>query len=409
MTVNVGDRAGSGPAEQVAELETALEQLRVVEEELRLLNRELEARVEERAAELDRERALLRAVVAQMPSGLIVAEAPSGRVVRVNAHAERILRAPLPPAAGVADYGSVRGYRADGSRVEPEEWPLYRSVRHGEIVSGEQIGLELGDGTRGVVEASSAPVRDASGRIVAAVLLFADVTERDRRERIEREFVTNAAHELLTPLAAITSAVEVLQAGAKEDPHQRDRFLAHAERETARLARLSRALLILARAQLGTEPPRTELIPLAPLLHEIACGLHPAAAVALDVDCPPELALVTNRELASQVFVNLGTNAAKHTRRGSILFRARRQGEADVVVDVIDSGSGVGEEERPRVFDRFYRANPARGASGQGSGLGLAIARAAVEALGGTIDLSSHPGAGTTVRVVLPGGELIRS
>ena len=84
-----------------------------------------------------------------------------------------------------------------------------------------------------------------------ALLVIDDLTEQERRELAEREFVSNAAHELRTPLTTIIGAVEVLQAGAKEDPVERDRFLAHIERESGRLARLARAMLTLARAHAG--------------------------------------------------------------------------------------------------------------------------------------------------------------
>ena len=107
------------------------------------------------------------------------------------------------------------------------------------------------------------------------LIVLDDLTEQERRELAEREFVSNAAHELRTPLTTIIGAVEVLQAGAKDDPVERDRFLGHIEREAARLARLARALLTLARAHAGQEQPRSEPIALRPLLQEVADDLRP--------------------------------------------------------------------------------------------------------------------------------------
>jgi two-component system phosphate regulon sensor histidine kinase PhoR len=237
--------------------------------------------------------------------------------------------------------------------------------------------------------------------------VFQDVTERESHERAEREFITNAAHELLTPLAAITSAVEVLQGGAKEDQDQRDRFLAHAERETARLGRLAKALLVLARAQMGIEAPRGELVELAPLLEEIASGLRPTPGVAVVVECPSELALLTNRELATQALVNVAENAAKFTAEGAIRIQARAAAPSGIVVEVSDSGSGIRVTDREHVFDRFYRSTEAP--AGDGFGLGLAIARQAVEALGGAIALDSLADRGTTVSMTFPGARLTSS
>src|SRR5205814_5833179 len=146
-----------------------------------------------------------------------------------------------------------------------------------------------------------------------ALLVIDDLTEQERRELSEREFVSNAAHELRTPLTTIIGAVEVLQAGAKEQPHERDRFLAHIEREAARLGRLAHALLALARAHAGQERPRLEPTPLEPLLREVADGLRPRDGVAVEVDCAPDVIASVNAGLLEQAIRNLGENAAKHT------------------------------------------------------------------------------------------------
>ena len=123
------------------------------------------------------------------------------------------------------------------------------------------------------------------------LIVLDDLTEQERRELAEREFVSNAAHELRTPLTTIIGAVEVLQAGAKEDPVERDRFLAHIEREAARLARLAHALLdARARARRARSARAREPIALEPLLREVADDLRPHDGVAVEVECAPELA-----------------------------------------------------------------------------------------------------------------------
>jgi signal transduction histidine kinase len=229
-----------------------------------------------------------------------------------------------------------------------------------------------------------------------ALLVVDDLTEQERRELAEREFVSNAAHELRTPLTTIIGAVEVLQAGAKEDPAERDRFLGHIEREAGRLARLARAMLTLARAHSGQEPPRIEAVELAPLLREVAAGLRPRAGVAVDVEVSDGLAVDANRDLLEQALRNLGENAAKHTARGSVALRAYRD-ENTVTVEVEDSGPGISPEVQRHVFDRFYRGER----DAHGFGLGLAIVRESVRTLGGRIELDSSPGDGTVFRILL--------
>jgi signal transduction histidine kinase len=229
-----------------------------------------------------------------------------------------------------------------------------------------------------------------------ALLVVDDLTEQERRELAEREFVSNAAHELRTPLTTIIGAVEVLQAGAKEDPAERDRFLGHIEREAGRLARLARAMLTLARAHSGQEPPRVDAVELAPLLRDVAAGLQPHAGVAVDVEVANGLAVEANRDLLEQALRNLGENAAKHTARGSIVLRAYGDGNT-VTIEVEDSGPGISPEVQRHVFDRFYRGER----DAHGFGLGLAIVRESVRTLGARIELDSAPGEGTVFRILL--------
>jgi signal transduction histidine kinase/HAMP domain-containing protein len=229
------------------------------------------------------------------------------------------------------------------------------------------------------------------------LIVLDDLTEQERRELAEREFVSNAAHELRTPLTTIIGAVEVLQAGAKDDPAERDRFLGHIEREAARLARLARALLTLARAHAGQEQPRSEPIALRPLLQEVADDLRPTAGVAVGIECPPELQAVVNRDLLEQVLRNLAENAAKHTQQGHVVLRAYATGNT-LRVEVEDTGIGMTSDTQRHVFDRFYRGQDR---DAEGFGLGLAIVRQTVRSLDGRIELDSAPGKGTRVRIVL--------
>ena len=236
----------------------------------------------------------------------------------------------------------------------------------------------------------------ARGR-TRALLLITDAGDRERREQQEREFIANAAHELQTPLTAIVGALDVLEAGAAEDPAERARFLQHLRRESERLVRLVQSLLLLARA---TSPPgvRVSAIPVRPLLEGIAAGLRPRDGVRVDVLARPELHVTGNPELVERAVSNLAENAVKHTRAGSILLSAR-SGRRGIVLEVSDTGSGMSAEERERATDRFYRGGN-RGADG--FGLGLAIVRQIAHALDGTLELESGAGKGTVARLILP-------
>jgi signal transduction histidine kinase len=250
------------------------------------------------------------------------------------------------------------------------------------------------DGNDRTLELIGLPARGDS----TAVIVVRDASERERADRAEREFVANAAHELRTPLAAITAAAEALDLGAKDVPADRDRFLAHLRRECERLTRLTDSLLVLARAQSGAEPPSTERIDVPALLKGIAGGLRPRRGVDVKVRCRDGVAIEANRALVEQALRNLAQNASKFTRQGRVELTA---GHSDgvVVLEVRDTGPGIPAAERERVFRRFYRTGRR---SSEGFGLGLAIVRESIRAAGGTVELMSEPNRGTAVRLTFP-------
>ncbi len=135
---------------------------------------------------LDLERARLAAVIENMPVGVILAEAPSGRLVLSNRRAEEIWRHPIIASSELAGYGAYRGFHADGRAYLPEEWPLARSIARGEEIQGEEIDFQRGDGAWGVMSVSSAPIYDRDKKLVAAVVSFADISERMEGERALR-------------------------------------------------------------------------------------------------------------------------------------------------------------------------------------------------------------------------------
>ena len=301
----------------------------------------------------------------------------------------------------VVHYTNAEARRLLGGRLAegdalPEPWPAFALRDFAQTLFGERstpahIHVTPDEHhAYGVVGIPSQPDTDW------ALLVIDDLTEQERRELAEREFVSNAAHELRTPLTTIIGAIEVLQAGAKDDPVERDRFLTHIERESGRLARLARAMLTLARAHAGTETPRVEPVAVAALLREIAAELRPHDGVSVDVEAPPDLMVESNHDLLEQALRNLGENAAKHTMRGSVVLRAYPRGNS-VTVEVEDSGPGMSPEVQRHVFDRFYRGER----DADGFGLGLAIVRETVRTLGGRIELDSSPGEGTVFRIVL--------
>jgi signal transduction histidine kinase len=236
-----------------------------------------------------------------------------------------------------------------------------------------------------------------------AVLVLDDISQHVSRAATERLFVQNAAHQLRTPLAGIANAVELLQAGAKEDPVARDRFLAHLERETHRLSRLARALLVLARAQSGVQAPRLDFVELEPVLKRIVDRLDVRREVTVHVSCAPTLAAFAEPDLLEEALAALAENAVRHTYRGTITLRGIARDDGNVDIEVEDSGEGILPEHQELLFDPFFRA----AADGDGFGLGLSIAAQAIAALGATLTLDSSPQRGSRFSFRLPAAEVV--
>jgi two-component system OmpR family sensor kinase len=243
------------------------------------------------------------------------------------------------------------------------------------------------------------PQSDELGRL--AETLNAMLASLEASARAQQRFVADASHELRAPLTAIQGNLELLRMQAVPAGESGE-MLADVEREAARLGRLVADLLALARADSGLTLPRRpvdldqvviETLGTAqPLVHGQALAVEPfePAQVLGDADRLRQLVLL------------LLDNALKYTPpEGSVTLGLRRDG-AEAEITVRDTGVGIPAADLPHVFERFYRADPARGRDPGGTGLGLPIARWIVEQHGGSIALASEPGRGTLATVRLP-------
>jgi two-component system OmpR family sensor kinase len=242
---------------------------------------------------------------------------------------------------------------------------------------------------------------------------FVDREAAARRDRASEErmrrFVTDASHELRTPLTSIRGFAELYRQGAAADRSDVDRYMRHIETESSRMALLVEDLLLLARLD-QRQPLSTRPIDLAALATDAvrdARASAPDRHIELHAGDGP-LTVAGDEPRLRRVVGSLVSNAVTHTPPGTpVTVRVAPDGK-DVVLEVADAGPGMTPDQAGRVFDRFYRADPARGRQTGGSGLGLAVADAIVAAHGGAIDVDTAPGMGTTFRVRLPAAQARR-
>ncbi len=290
-------------------------------------------------------------------------------------------------------------------------WVLRLGVRP--VKQMTQTAMRIADDDLGRRVPVSGP-RTEAGQLGIALnsmleRLEAAFDERARTEERLRRFVGDASHELRTPVQTVRGYAELYRLGALSEPERLDDAMRRTEAEAVRMAALVDELLTLARYDQGRPLQRKE-VDVAALARDAAAD---AAAIQptrpLVVDAAGSVVVNGDEHSLRQVFANLVGNALVHTpvdTQVSISVRgldgSRGANEHRVEIVVRDQGAGMNAAVAERVFERFFRADPARARGHGGSGLGLAIVDAAVRAHGGDIELTSTPGVGTTFRVQLP-------
>lgn len=274
-----------------------------------------------------------------------------------------------------------------------------RALEGGQICRGEISH----DGWRRVLQVVAAPLHHQTTPMVLVIL--SDITHERRLSRAHQELLANLSHDLRTPLASLTLLAETLTGEARDDPAAARDFAGRIAKEAAHLHELVSAILDLARLEAGAEQAQMEVADLHQLVSTVCAGLAPQAeARDLEMRClgAPTMARIDPGRLR-RALANVLDNAIKFTGRGGRVTVTTGLVEGAPSIVVRDTGSGIPASALPRVFERFYTADRSR--SGAGSGLGLTIARQAVELQGGRIEVTSRPGAGTTVTMLLAAPE----
>ncbi len=244
----------------------------------------------------------------------------------------------------------------------------------------------------------------AGGEPEGAVLVVMDVTELHALERVRRDFVANLSHELKTPLTAIRGFAETLLDGKVEAAEENERFLRIIREHAVRLSRLTDDLLKLARIEAGKMDVETLPVRLPDVIGFVLDSARVKAGErTLRVTGGAEDETIhTDPNLLIEILQNLVDNAVQYSSEDGRVEIETKSRDGEVVVSVRDDGVGIPKAHRARIFERFYRVDPARSRAVGGTGLGLTIARHTAEGLGGRLTVSSQPGRGSVFSLALP-------
>ncbi|HHV56767.1 MAG TPA: cell wall metabolism sensor histidine kinase WalK [Firmicutes bacterium] len=353
----------------------------------------LKARLEEINAAKSR----LEAVLHYTVSGLMLLDTRC-RVVMMNPAAEKLFGLAPGAAVGRHNIEVVRDYHLSTA--------INEAMRNHQVVSREVTFLYPEERT---VRAYVAPVWEDK-EVTGLIVVFHDITELRRLERMRTEFVASVSHELRTPLTAIRGFSETLLDGALADKAAAEHFLRIIDDEARRLTALIDDLLDLSRLELKRANLKLDNFALLPLVESIAASLKPRldkAALTLSVEIKdPELAVQADRDRIRQVLLNLIDNSIKYTPAGGRISISAAALDGTVRVAVADTGRGIPPEDLERIFERFYRVDKARSRSEGGTGLGLAIVKHIIELHGGKVEAQSELGKGTTIAFTIPAGKV---
>jgi PAS domain S-box-containing protein len=313
--------------------------------------------------------------------------------------------------------------------IEPERHPVVdetlAAIARGELIDLHEatgvrkdgsimpvaLTVSLVRGADGIVRGISTIARDISDRRAAEAerdVLLRELAEQNERlrelDRMKDDFVASVSHELRTPLTSIRGYLELVREDGGLDEEQ-DRMLGIVDRNADRLLGLVTDLLFIAEVDAGKltlERNRVQLGDVAGESVEAASPHARAAEIELNLDADDQLVVNGDRTRLAQVFDNLISNAIKFTPAGGRIDVHVFRSDAVAVVEVSDTGSGIPEDEREHLFERFFRTSGAIRAAVQGTGLGLAIVGAIAASHGGTVSCESAEGGGAKFRVSLP-------
>jgi two-component system phosphate regulon sensor histidine kinase PhoR len=345
----------------------------------------LAAQLEQKLGELTEERDRLSAILAGMAEGVLVIDA-TDQVVLANPAAETIL-GPSPVGKRLADAVTA---------------PALRAVIEEAARTGHPQETEVEAGPRAI----ALYVRPLAARGGGLVTVLRDMTRLRKLLFVRRDFVANVSHELRTPVTAIQGYAETLLRGPVDEGTRRQ-FLEIIHRHARRLGALVEGLLTL--SDLEARPPEQavrERVEVQAIADHVRATLRERATqrdAAVDVDVAADVVSRGDPVAVEQVIENLVDNAIKYGKEacGQVRVTGRRRGDR-VTLEVADDGPGIAEEHLPRLFERFYRVDAGRSRERGGTGLGLAIVKHLVESMGGTVEVDSEVGRGTTFRIDWP-------
>jgi PAS domain S-box-containing protein len=360
---------------------------------LRLSLSETQSQLREKIETGDTGQAKFNAILSSMLEGVLVTD-QKGEILLMNPSLRKTFLIDLPPE-GKRSLEVIRNAKI--------QEVVDRTLQNKQKLISEELSLTVPE--EKFLKVNAVPIV-REGEVNGAILVFHDITELRRLERIRQDFVANVSHELRTPISSIKGYAETLLDGAMNDQQNSRDFLEIINRDSDRLAKLIDDLLDLSRIESGKLKMvfvPTDILGVIKRTMSIIENSAKMKSISIEIQAPENLYKVLADETRlSQVILNLLDNAIKYTSEGGAIKISVRSNDQFVEVDISDTGIGIPEKDLSRVFERFYRVDKARSRDMGGTGLGLSIVKHIVQAHGGEVWVKSTLEHGSTFCFVIP-------
>lgn len=352
------------------------------------MSRQIRARIND----IEEEKAKLDAVLSSMLEGVMLVDA-RGVVLLMNPALRKLFFVDIAPE-GRRSVEIIRNSMVSGMLEKLLKGPDRFAERD----------VFVGFPEEKILKVNGVSIR-SSGKPEGAVLVFHDITERRRLEKMRQDFVANVSHELRTPVASIKGYAETLLEGALDDPQHAREFAGIIRDNSDRLVSLINDLLDLAKIESGKLPMVFMPVDLKPVVLRCLGVLEKNISrkcIQILLEIPESSPKVrADEDRLAQVFLNLLDNAVKYTPDQGVITVRILPGEDLVRVEIADTGVGIPADDLPRIFERFYRVDKARSRDLGGTGLGLSIVKHIIHGHGGEVKVTSAPGKGATFSFTL--------
>lgn len=337
----------------------------------------------------------LEAILTSMMEGVVAID-NTEKIIIMNSAAAKLMSVDVNNSHGKKIYEVIRN--ADFLRF------LNKIVDSGKMCE-EEIVFHDNNVLR-YMQSHGVVIKNDTNDVIGILIVLNDVTNLHRLEEIRRDFVANVSHELKTPITSIKGFVESLQDGAIDEPADAQRFLDIIARHADRLNNIIDDLLALSHIeQAGGAGIQMEIADVAGMLENAVNSCEYKLSeknIKAIINCSPELKAVINSPLIEQAVINLIDNAVKYSDSGTVVTLSAFIEIDELIIKVVDHGTGIPAEALGRIFERFYRVDKGRSRKLGGTGLGLAIVKHILQTHGGHAEVESIVGEGSIFSLHIP-------